>query len=137
MMISRRQILLFLSVCGLSIRRVAGQYMPDLHPLAKDKEALPPHNLALSLVWRTQQDVICKLELRHATGQQKKEKEHLAPEERWWFDTDNRQWTVRRPIAPGTLDSTHWFSINYLIDGKSVGSWFVDTRKEAVKFSER
>jgi len=109
--------------------------MPDLHPLAKDKGALPPHNVALSLVWRTQQEVICKLELQHATAELRKQKEYVTPDERWWFDTDKRQWTVRRPVSPGTLDSTHWFSVSYLIDGKTVGSWIVDTRKEKVTFS--
>jgi len=124
-MISRRTLLLLLGSSGLLLGPVAGQYMPDLHPLANDKDALPPHNDALLLVWRTQQEAIRKLELQHASAAQKKQKEYVSAAERWWFDTDNRQWKVSRDVSPGVLDSTHWFSVSYVIDGNTVGSWFV------------
>ena len=48
--------------------------------------------------------------------------------ENWWHDTRERTWSVRRPFAPGTIDSTHLFDVTYRIEGKEVGSWLVDTR---------
>jgi hypothetical protein len=70
---------------------------------------------ALSLVFQTQQQQIQKLD-----------------SEDWWIDTKTRQWSVTRPVPPGTLDSTHWFTVTYQIEGKNVGSWFVDTRQKTV-----
>ena len=51
----------------------------------------------------------------------------------WWHDTQTREWKVKRPFAPGIIDSTHMFNVDYLIDGKTVGSWAVDTRHMTVK----
>jgi hypothetical protein len=50
----------------------------------------------------------------------------------WWHDTEERGWIVRRPFAPGTIDSTHLFNVTYQIAGKPVASWLVDTRKGTV-----
>jgi len=130
--ISRRTILSFLGLFGLSLKPAVGKYMADPHPVTEDKETLPPHNEALLMVWRTQQDAICKLELGHAVSEQKKQKEYVASAERWWFDTEGRQWRVKRPFDPGFIDSTHWFFVDYVIEGKTVASWSVDTRKKTV-----
>jgi hypothetical protein len=46
----------------------------------------------------------------------------------WWMDTKERTWSVRRPFAPGGIDSTHLFDVSYRIDGKEAAAWFVDTR---------
>lgn len=55
----------------------------------------------------------------------------------WWHDTTERAWTARRPIAPGIMDSTHYFEVAYRIDGKLVGRWSVNTRSGVVvKFGE-
>jgi hypothetical protein len=51
----------------------------------------------------------------------------------WWHDTEDRDWVVRRPFSPGTIDSTHLFNVTYLIGGKPVASWLVDTRKGTVE----
>jgi hypothetical protein len=50
----------------------------------------------------------------------------------WWMDTKERTWSVRRPFAPGWIDSTHMFNVTYRIDGKKVAAWFVDTRSGKV-----
>jgi len=54
-------------------------------------------------------------------------------EDRWWFDTERRGWTVKRLFGPGIFDSTHWFDVQYEIDGKVVATWSVDTRKGTVR----
>jgi hypothetical protein len=51
----------------------------------------------------------------------------------WWFDTKRRGWTVQRPFGPGVFDSTHWFNVQYEIDGKVVATWSVDTRERTVR----
>jgi hypothetical protein len=50
----------------------------------------------------------------------------------WWFDVKPREWSVQRPIRPGFVDSTHWFDVEYRIDGKVVAKWNVDTRAGTV-----
>jgi hypothetical protein len=87
-----------------------------------------PHAEALALVLRTQADEIRRVE---------------APEtadgkgnERWWFDTKERTWIVRRSVEPGVIDSTHLFQVTYRIDEKRVVGWIVDTRKGTVDRSE-
>ena len=46
----------------------------------------------------------------------------------WWHDTKERVWSVKRPFAPGMIDSTHYFVVSYTIDGRVVGTWSVNTR---------
>ena len=53
-------------------------------------------------------------------------------EDSWWFDTIERAWTVIRPFGPAYYDSTHWFAVQYEIDGKVVATWSVDTRERTV-----
>jgi len=73
-----------------------------------------PHAEALALVMETQQEVI-----------QEVEKE--CP---WWFDTMTRNWNVKRPVAPGLIDSTHMFTVTYTIDEDVVAIWSVNTNPE-------
>ncbi|HLG14675.1 MAG TPA: hypothetical protein VJH03_09280 [Blastocatellia bacterium] len=101
-------------------------------PTAKTEDEIPPHCEALSIVWATQQEMIKQLEIAYATAEQKKQKENIGTDGRWWFDTAKRQWDVQRPFAPGGFDSTHWFLVKYSIDDQAVANWFVDTRNRKV-----
>jgi len=91
--------------------------------------SLPPHCEALSLVWKTQEEEIKRLELKHTSAEQRKQKEYVEADGRWWFDTDERRWSVTRPFGPGGVDSTHWFTVTYLPGATETLSWEVDTRK--------
>jgi hypothetical protein len=102
-------------------------------PNAKDGDTTPPQCEALSLVWSTQQPLIKEVEIAHANHEQKKQKEYVNAEERWWFDCDSRQWEVKRPFAPGGIDSTHLFDIQYRINNKMVATWSVDTKKKTIQ----
>jgi hypothetical protein len=128
--ISRRRLLALLGLSGMMARRVTCEGSPDSKASAKG--ALPPHCEALSLVWDTQSERIKTFEVQHAQAEQSKQKEYVSAEGRWWFDTDGRSWEVVRPISPGTIDSTHMFIVKYLIEGKVVASWGVDTSKKQV-----
>jgi hypothetical protein len=75
-----------------------------------------PHAQAIGLVMRTRADEIRQLDNA----------------QRWWHDTQDRSWSAKRPVGPGVVDSTHYFEVNYAIDGKIVGSWSVNTRTEQV-----
>jgi hypothetical protein len=75
-----------------------------------------PHAKALALVMRTQADVIKAVDT-----------------ENWWHDTKTREWTAQRPFAPGTLDSSHMFQVEYKIDGLVVARWLVDTERRSVQ----
>jgi hypothetical protein len=70
-----------------------------------------PHAAALELIFKTQQARI-----------------RAVDQENWWHDVKERSWVVRRPFAPGTIDSTHLFEVSYRIEGKTAASWLVDTR---------
>ena len=50
----------------------------------------------------------------------------------WWQDTEERSWSAKRPFSPGVIDSTHYFSVSYSIDGHVVRSWSVNTRSGQV-----
>jgi hypothetical protein len=91
--------------------------------------SLPPHCEALSLVWKTQGEVIKNFELKHAIAEQRKHKEYVEADGRWWFDTDERRWSVARPFGPGGIDSTQWFTVTYLVGETESLSWQVNTRK--------
>ena len=77
----------------------------------KDAPEKSPHAAALELVFATQAKRIRELDKGD-----------------WWLDTKERTWGVKRPFAPGTIDSTHLFVVTYRIDGKPVAAWNVDTR---------
>jgi hypothetical protein len=75
-----------------------------------------PHADAIQLVIKTQQARIREVD-----------------REDWEHDTKERTWTVRRPFAPGTIDSRHLFNVSYRIDGKEVAAWLVDSAKGTVQ----
>ncbi|HKU72637.1 MAG TPA: hypothetical protein VJR02_01840 [Pyrinomonadaceae bacterium] len=129
-MILRRTLLLGLASVGLS--QACTRRSPDPKSQAPSTDvtgSLPPHCEALSLVWKTQEEQIKKLELKHAIAEQRKQKEYVGAEGRWWFDTDERRWTVTRPFGPGGVDSTHWFTVTYFVGSTESLSWHVDTHK--------
>ena len=128
-MIARRNILLLLGYIGLgSIFRINTLSARN----ASNVSSLPPHIEALSLVWSTQQAQIKAIESKHAVKDNVMGREAVNTEGRWWFDVDARNWEVARPYPPGTLDSTHLFDVRYLIKGKELGWWRVETRKKEV-----
>ena len=129
-MILRRTLLLGLAFVGLSRACTRTSSSSLSQSSSTDVSgSLPPHCEALSLVWKTQEEQIKKLELKHAIAEQRKQKEHVEADGRWWFDTDERRWTVTRPFSPGGIDSTHWFTVTYLVGAAESLSWQVDTRK--------
>lgn len=74
-----------------------------------------PHVDAINLVANKQIDVISKIQnvdLQH--------------------DTDLHEWSVKRPFAPGYIDSTNLFIVTYKVEGKVGLSWYVDTKTEKV-----
>jgi hypothetical protein len=83
---------------------------------ANQPQTISPHAQALQLVLTTQQEVIARVD----------------NPDKWWHDVLTREWSVRRPVKPGDIDSTHLFSVRYLIDGKVVASWSVDTAAQKV-----
>ncbi len=132
-MILRRTLLLGLAFVGLS-RACNGTSSGSLSQDSPTdvSASLPPHCEALSLVWKTQKEEIKKLELKHAIAEQRKQKESVEADGRWWFDTDERRWSVTRPFGPGGFDSTHWFTVTYRVGETETLSWQVDTRKSEV-----
>ena len=86
-------------------------------PEAEDKkQEISPHAEAIHLVASTQQDEIKKIDKGD-----------------WWHDVKTREWKVKRPFHPGTIDSTHMFTVTYRIDGQLAQSWIVDTRNKTVE----
>jgi hypothetical protein len=87
-----------------------------------------PHADAISLVIESQRKEIERGEMQYL-------REHGVdwwrgePSQYRWHDTITRSWSVTRPVAPGVVDSTHWFVVGYSINGVVVCSWSVDTRK--------
>ena len=82
-MILRRTLLLGLGFVGLS--RVCVKPPSSSLSQAPSTDvsgSLSPHCEALSLVWKTQQDVIKELELSHANAEQQKRKEYVEAEGR-------------------------------------------------------
>ena len=94
-----------------------------------------PHADAISLVIKTQQKEM-------AVGEQKYFKEKGVDwwrgefEQYRWHDTIMRTWSVARPVAPGVVDSTHWFSVSYSINATVVCRWSVDTSKNKVELQD-
>ena len=121
---SRRSVLAALGSAlasmGLVFTRPASAAASRPHP--------SPHGTAIVLVLKNQQDAIRALELRYLSARSP----HLPGDDAWWHDTLQRQWSVRRPVAPGRVDSTRWFEVSISIDGEQLGSWSVDTRKGTV-----
>jgi hypothetical protein len=87
-----------------------------------------PHAEAIAFVIETQQKQIAQAEQTYF-----KEKGvdwwRGKPDQYHWHDTITRSWSVTRPVAPGVVDSTHWFIVAYSINGIVVCTWSVDTRK--------
>ena len=130
-LISRRNLLFALGLLGLCRISSKGASVESISRV-DSSNPLPPHCEALSLVWKTQQNEIKALELKHAVTEQKRTKEYVSAEERWWFDTDDRRWGILRPFGPGGVDSTHWFIVTYVVGKDKKLSWQVDTRKQEV-----
>ena len=88
-----------------------------------------PHAQAISLVIESQRKEIEDGEMQYF-------REHGVdwwrgePSQYRWHDTFTRSWSVTRPVAPGVIDSTHWFMVSYSINGIVACSWSVDTRKK-------
>lgn len=80
-------------------------------------------------MWKTQEEKIKRLELKHAGAEQRKQKEYVEADGRWRFNTDERRWSVTRPFGPGGVDSTQWFTVTYLVGETENLSWQVDTGK--------
>jgi len=76
------------------------------------KPEKPPHAEALELIFKSQQPA-----------------KFDGAKDDWWHDTKERTWVVKRPFAPGVIDSTHMFDVSFRIDGKETAAWMVDTRK--------
>jgi hypothetical protein len=135
-MISRRNLLTALGYLGIGNLCLGRTSLSPKAGLSKEKEYLPPHCQALSLVWDTQVKLIRSLETQYAKAQQAKRKEYITAESRWWFDAEERRWEVSRVTEPGTLDTTHSFYVYYLINGKTFASWGVNTEKKIVNLME-
>ena len=81
--------------------------------------------------------VTCSLYVPAATttvvpGEVRAAEKDYAANGKWWHDTAERAWVVKRPFAPGVIDSTHLFEVSYRVEGTEVGRWLVDTRKGSV-----
>ena len=111
-MIRKQNLVLFLALIALSLSTLSLVRSSTIERKATEES---PHAQALALVFQTQQDKIREVD-----------------RENWWFDTKTREWEVRRPFAPGHIDSTHMFVVKYKIDGKEMFSWTVDTRAKTV-----
>ncbi len=130
-MITRRGLIFLLGCFGLACVR-AKPHSNLLAAPSDETNDQTPHLAALALVWKMQKESIKELELQHARVEQSQQKEYVSADERWWFDTDERHWTVVRPFSPGGVDSTHWFTVTYVVGKKRSVSWQVDTRKQQV-----
>jgi hypothetical protein len=77
------------------------------------------------------------LEALHLVLKQHADKIRLADDPKeWQFDVKPRTFTIARPFYRGYIDTTHWFHVDYEIDGKKAETWTVDTRKGTAKRSE-
>ena len=133
-MISRRHLLStlgYLGIGGFLFKDASAQNKAKSSP-SEEKDELPPHCEALSLVWSSQQKFIREVETQYAKSEQSKRKEYVSAESRWWFDAEERNWEVTRQGEPGSLDTTHWFNVYYCIKGKTVAQWFVDTEEKRI-----
>ncbi|MCK5707232.1 MAG: hypothetical protein KAI43_06215 [Candidatus Aureabacteria bacterium] len=79
-----------------------------------------PHLQAIKLVLETQKELISQID-----------KEELK-EKNWWHDTESRNWDVKRPFYPGSIDSTHLFVVIYKINNTAVAEWLVDLKAKKV-----
>jgi hypothetical protein len=91
---------------------------------------MSPHAEALQLVFAKEGKRIRDVELDFAKAA---EPTREVGKDHWWHDVRVREWSADRPFYPGYIDSTHFFSVTYKIDGKVVASWDVDTRAGTVK----
>ena len=134
-MISRRHLISTLGFLGIGsflFNGTSAQTIAKQQSRTEEKDELPPHCEALSLVWNSQQKLIREVETQHAKTEQAKRKEYISAESRWWFDAEERNWEATRQGEPGTLDTTHIFNVYYSIKGKVVAQWFVNTEEKRV-----
>lgn len=113
----------FCTVIGLSVLLAfaLGAKMPSSSASGVARVEASPHVSALELLFKHQAEAIRRLDT-----------------ENWWHDVKERTWSVKRPLYPGGIDSTHLFVVTYRIDGSEVGRWNVDTaRGEATLLSKR
>jgi hypothetical protein len=91
----------------------------------------PPHAQALALVLAQRHADIAQAEIlyfkAHGTDSWRGEAADYS-----WHDVLERSWRVRRPIAPGLIDSTHMFSVTYVLNGTEVLRFAVDTYTRTV-----
>jgi hypothetical protein len=104
------RVLFAVLIAGLAAYALGAQGRND------PKVQTSPHADAIQLVFKTQQARIREVD-----------------RENWEHDVKDRAWVIRRPFAPGIIDSTHMFNVCYRIDGKEVATWFVDTAKGTVQ----
>jgi len=81
---------------------------------SNERREISPHAIALALILEKQGARIAGAE---------------PDADSRWFDTSVREWRVQRPWAPGVTNTTEFFTVTYLIDGKKSASWNVNTRR--------
>jgi hypothetical protein len=94
---------------------LAGSALAGTGAAEARKPEQSPHAEALALVFRK------------AAGRIR-----AVDKEDWLMDTKERTWSVQRPFGPGTIDSTHLFTVTYKVAGKPVAAWWVDSRERTV-----
>ena len=118
------------ALCALAAGRASQTATPaKTGSSASGLQGGSPHAEALRLVLQRCGDEINALDAAIAGPAQ-------PGDAAWWFDTKWRDLSVKRPFGPGIFDSTHWFVVEYRVDGKVVASWSIDTRAGEVRRSE-
>jgi len=82
-----------------------------------ERRDISPHAIALALILEKQGSRIAALE---------------SDDDSRWLDMSVREWRVQRYAPPGISDTTEFFTVTYLIDGKTSASWNVNTRRMTV-----
>ncbi len=101
--------------------------LSSLYVFGQEKPVESPHSQALMHVLTTQQDIIRKIDENNLKGDVND----------WWHDVEERRWIVKRPFYPGLVDSTHMFSVDYIINEKTVAQWSVDINYNTVELAEK
>ena len=76
---------------------------------------ISPHAIALALILEKESARIAALETDDNGGR--------------WLDTGVREWRVQRPVGPGFMNTTEFFSVTYLVDGEQRAHWNVNTKR--------
>ncbi|MET0290346.1 MAG: hypothetical protein ABW178_12020 [Pseudoxanthomonas sp.] len=95
---------------------LAGVLLSSVHALADDGSTRSPHARALQLVLQSQATDLDAVD-------------RALPRE---HDTLSRDWSVRRPVAPGFIDTRGLLEVTYRIDGAAVARWQVDLVQASV-----